>query len=199
MISNKKKGIESSLSIHHCKPGCILLRELCSHSSVPYIRVASRLLRCFQSIRNISNFTSRGSSITAITLWLQFVLQTFSGRPPPACPSCSALNLLHVLYGWDLDATSVWQPPHVLQKSSCLLSKTIILSYSCFLPICYFFSGARQRSLICLLFERSHFRQKQWWVLREMEGNGQVGSQQRYQRLKTKAMRWHWNRVNEKI
>lgn len=162
MISNKKKGIKLSLSIHHCKPGCILVGQLCSHSSIPYSSVASRLLWCFQSIRNISNFPSRGSSVTVITLCLQFVLQTFSGRHPPAFPSCSAVNLLYVLYRWDLDVTSVWQPPRMLQKSDCLLSKTIILFYSCFLPICYFLSsGPRQRSLICLLFQRPYLGQKQ--------------------------------------
>lgn len=100
----------------------------------------------FSVIRNTSNFTSGCSSVTLITLRLQFVLQPFSGRSPPAFPSCSALNLPRVFYRWYLDATSLWRPPHMSQKSACLFSKTIILFYSCFLRIYYFLSGPRQRS-----------------------------------------------------
>jgi len=139
----------------------MLVRELCSHSSTSYSGVASRSLCCSQAIRNISNFTLRGSSVTVISLRLQFTLQPFTGRPPPAFPSCSALNLLRVLHRWDLHGTSVERPPCMLQKSACLLSKTVIFFCSCCLPICNFSSGPRHRSLICLLFERPHLRQKQ--------------------------------------
>lgn len=82
----RKKGIKLSFFLHLCKPGCIQVRQPCWHSSVCGSGVTPRSLCCFQSIRNIRNLTSRGSSTTVIALQLQFLFQTFFWQASTCLP-----------------------------------------------------------------------------------------------------------------